>query len=94
MPRMDVDTARKRREQLNAYAEAMNRTRAPLGYSLHDILGVIANQVRGPGRPGDRSCPVADLTVEAFGEIRQTAATLAAAWRAQPRRAGRSSGAA
>ena len=35
MSPMDVDTARKRREQLNAYAEAMNRKRGPLGYSLH-----------------------------------------------------------
>jgi REase_MTES_1575/Protein of unknown function (DUF4011)/AAA domain/Protein of unknown function (DUF3320) len=81
MPRMDVDTARKRREQLNAYAEAMNRTRAPLGYSLHDILGVIANQPAVPAAPATGHAPVADLTIEAFGEIRQTAATLAAAWR-------------
>ncbi|HEY7359517.1 MAG TPA: DUF4011 domain-containing protein, partial [Streptosporangiaceae bacterium] len=81
MARMDVDTARKRREQLNAYAEAMNRTRAPLGYSLHDILGVIASQSTVPAAPATGLAPVADLTVEAFGEIRQTAANLAAAWR-------------
>ena len=81
MARMDVDTARKRREQLNAYADAMNRTRAPLGYSLHDILGVIASQSTVPAAPATGLAPVADLTVEAFGEIRQTAATLAAAWR-------------
>ena len=81
MARMDVDTARKRREQLNAYADAMNRTRAPLGYSLHDILGVIANQSAVPAAPATGLAPVADLSVEAFGEIRQTAATLAAAWR-------------
>ena len=78
---MDVDTARKRREQLNAYAEAMNRPRDPLGYSLHDILGVIANQSTVPAAPATGLAPVADLTVEAFSEIRQTAATLAAAWR-------------
>ena len=58
----------------------MNRPRDPLGYSLHDILGMIATS-HGPGRPGDRPCPGADLTVEVFGEIRQTAAALAAAWR-------------
>jgi len=81
MPPMDVDTARKRREQLNAYAEAMNRTRDPLGYSLHGILGVIASQATVPAAPATGVAPVGDLTVEAFTEIRQTAATLAAAWR-------------
>ena len=81
MPRADVDTARKRREQLNAYAEAMNRTRDPLGYSLHDILGVIANQSTVPDAPATGLAPVGDLTVEAFSEIRQTTAALAAAWR-------------
>ena len=81
MPPADVDTARKRREQLSAYAEAMNRTRDPLGYSLHDILGVIANPSTVPDAPATGLAPVADLTVEAFSEIRQTAAALAAAWR-------------
>ena len=81
MPPMDVDTARKRREQLNAYAGAMNRTRNPLGYSLHDILGALANQSTVPDAPATGLAPVADLTVEAFSEIRQTAAALAAAWR-------------
>ncbi|HLX47426.1 MAG TPA: AAA domain-containing protein [Streptosporangiaceae bacterium] len=37
MPGMDLDSARKRREQLNAYADAMNRPRGPLGYSLHVV---------------------------------------------------------
>ena len=81
MPPADVDTARKRREQLSAYAEAMNRPRDPLGYSLHDILGVIANPSTVPDAPATGLAPVADLTVEAFSEIRQTAAALAAAWR-------------
>jgi hypothetical protein len=81
MPPMDVDTARKRREQLTAYAEAMNRTREPLGYSLHEIIGVIANQSAVPDAPATGRAPVGDLTVEAFSEIRQTAAALAAAWR-------------
>src|SRR5439155_1748785 len=74
MPPMDVDTARKRREQLSAYAEAMNRTRDPLGYSLHDILGALANQSTVPDAPATGLAPVADLTVEGFSEIRQTAA--------------------
>ncbi|HYB87929.1 MAG TPA: DUF3320 domain-containing protein [Streptosporangiaceae bacterium] len=81
MPRIDVDTARKRREQLNGYADAMNRPREPLGYSLHDIFGVIANLEAVPAAPATGLAPVADLTVEVFSEVRQTAATLAAAWR-------------
>src|SRR5262249_3351329 len=81
MPRIDVDTARKRREQLNGYADAMNRPRDPLGYSLHDILGVIANLEEVPAAPATGLAPVAELTVEGVGEIRQTAATRAAAWR-------------
>jgi hypothetical protein len=81
MPPIDVDTARKRREQLNAYADAVNRPREPLGYSLHDIFGVIANLQAVPAAPATGLAPVADLTVEAFSEVRQTAATLAAAWR-------------
>ena len=51
MPRMNVDAARKRREQLNAYADAMNRPRDPLGYSLHDILGMIASMHAVPAAP-------------------------------------------
>ena len=81
MPPADVDTARRRREQLSAYAEAMNRPRDPLGYSLHDILGVIATLRAVPAAPTTGRAPVADLTVEMFGNIRETATTLAGAWR-------------
>lgn len=42
MPAIEVESARRRREQLNAYADAMNRPRDPLGYSLHEVLGMIA----------------------------------------------------
>jgi hypothetical protein len=80
MPPMDVDTVRKRREQLNAYADAMNRRRDPLGYSLHDVLGMIAKLYEVPAAPGTGVAPV-DLTVELFGEIRENAAKLAGAWR-------------
>src|SRR5215831_4122697 len=81
MPRADVDTARQRRDQLSAYADAMNRPRDPLGYSLHDIIGVIANMHAIPAAPATGLAPVADLTVEVFSEVRRTAAALAAAWR-------------
>ena len=80
MSAMDADMARKRREQLNAYADAMNRKRGPLGYSLHDVLGMIAQLQDVPAAPAAGIAP-ADLTVEAFGEIRGNAQRLSAAWR-------------
>ena len=54
MSAMDADMARKRREQLNAYADAMNRKRGPLGYSLHDVLGHDRPAAGCSGRSGDR----------------------------------------
>jgi very-short-patch-repair endonuclease len=80
MSAMDVDAARKRREQLNAYADAMNRPRDPLGYSLHYVLGMIAKLQDVPAAPATGIAPV-DLTVEVFGEIRATAQRLSWAWR-------------
>ena len=80
MPALDIETVRKRREQLNSYADAMNRRREPLGYSLHDVLGMIAQLHGVPAAPATGLAPV-DLTVGVFGEIRATAAQLAAAWR-------------
>jgi hypothetical protein len=80
MPPMDVDTARKLRVQLNAYADAMNRHRGPLGFSLHHVLGIIAKLQDVPAAPATGIAPV-DLTIEVFGEIRGTAERLAGAWR-------------
>jgi hypothetical protein len=77
---IDVDTARRRREELNAYADAMNRPRDPLGYSLHDVLGMIAQLHDVPAAPATGIAPV-DLTVEAFNEIRATAQRLSGVWR-------------
>ena len=86
MTAMDVETVRKRREELNAYADAMNRPRSPLGYSLHDVLGLIARLQEVPVAPVDGMAP-ADLTVEAFGEITSGAERLSTVWR--PARQGR-----
>ena len=86
MAAMDVETVRQRREQLNAYADAMNRPRRPLGYSLHDVLGLIAGLQDVPAAPATGMAPV-DLTVEVFGEIRSAAARLSGVWR--PARQGR-----
>lgn len=80
MPAIDVDTARKRRDQLNAYAAAMNRQRGPLGYSLHNIVGMISTLQDVPAAPATGMAPV-DLTVGAFGEIRGTAERLSGVWR-------------
>ena len=80
MSAIDVDTARKRRDQLNAYAAAMNRRRGPLGYSLHDVLGMISALHNVPAAPATGMAPV-DLTVEAFCEIRGTAERLSGVWR-------------
>jgi hypothetical protein len=77
---IDIDKARQRRQELSAYSEAMNAPREPLNYSLHDVLGMIAQLIDVPAAPATGVAPV-DLTVELFGELRATAATLARAWR-------------
>jgi hypothetical protein len=69
-----------RREQLNAYAEAMNRLRDPLGYSLHDVLGLIANLEHIPAAPTPDLPPIG-LTPEALNAIRDASARVARAWR-------------
>ncbi len=68
------------REQLSAYAHAVNRVRDPLGYSLHDVLAMIASLHAVPAAPATGRAPV-HLTEEVLGEIRGAAAALAAAWR-------------
>ncbi|KWW99028.1 Uncharacterized protein LI90_660 [Carbonactinospora thermoautotrophica] len=80
MSALDLDKARKRREELNAYAAAMNEPRPPLGYSLHQVLGMIAQLHDVPVAPATGIAPV-NLTVELFGRIRETARSLARAWR-------------
>jgi hypothetical protein len=80
MSPMDVDGARKRRQQLNAYAEAMNRKRGPLGFSLHDVLGMIAQLQDVPVAPATGMAH-SFLTIEAFGEIRSIAQRLPGVWR-------------
>ncbi|WP_434739417.1 DUF3320 domain-containing protein [Micromonospora sp. SH-82] len=69
-----------RREQLNAYADAMNRIREPLGYSLHDVLGLIANLDHIPAAPTPDLPPVS-LTPEGLNAIRDAARRAARAWR-------------
>ncbi|WP_405103026.1 DUF3320 domain-containing protein [Micromonospora sp. NBC_01412] len=69
-----------RREQLNAYADAMNKIREPLGYSLHDVLGLIADLDHIPAAPTPDLPPVS-LTPEGLNAIRDAAQRAARAWR-------------
>jgi very-short-patch-repair endonuclease len=80
MPPADLDAARRRREELNAYADAMNRHRDPLGVSLHHVLGQIAQLANVPAAPA-AALSAANLTVAGLGEINSATNSLAAAWR-------------
>ena len=80
VPSGDSEVALTRREQLQEYAIAVHRVRDPLGYSLHDVLAMIASLHAVPAAPVTGRAPVR-LTVEGLGEVRRAAADLAAAWR-------------
>ncbi|MBO0815012.1 MAG: ATP-binding protein, partial [Actinobacteria bacterium] len=80
VPPSDRETARNQREQLREYAYAVNRVRDPLGYSLHDVLAMIASLRTVPAAPATGPAPVR-VTEQMLGEIRRAAASLAAAWR-------------
>jgi hypothetical protein len=77
---MDAQRALIRRNQLNQYADAMNRKRDPLGMSLHQVLGRIALLHDVPVAPLPKS-DVAELTVERYNEVLEAARALAGAWR-------------
>ncbi|WP_433384009.1 DUF4011 domain-containing protein [Actinoplanes sp. CA-142083] len=70
--------ARASREQLSAYAVAMNETREPLGASLHDILGRCARLADVPAAPAPE--PVT-LTPDALRQVADAADRLARSWR-------------
>src|SRR5215831_12570138 len=80
VPPADAEAARSQRAELREYAHAVHRVRAPLGYSLHDVLAMIASLGTAPAAPAAGPAPVR-VTEEVLGEIRRTAAALAAAWR-------------
>jgi len=79
-PPASAEAAAGQRERLGDYAHALNRVREPLGYSLHDVLEMIASLHAVPAAPVPRRAP-AQLTPAVLGEIRRAAADLAAAWR-------------
>ncbi|GLY07922.1 DUF4011 domain-containing protein [Actinoplanes sp. NBRC 101535] len=71
---------RERREQLTAYAYAMNEVRRPLGRTLHDVLGLCARLQDAPAAPVPVIAPTA-VTPEAVRRILQATDRLAASWR-------------
>ncbi|WP_333775810.1 DUF3320 domain-containing protein [Streptomyces sp. IBSBF 3136] len=81
----ELERARRLREELSAYAAAMNETRDPLGHSLHDVLGRLA-LLEQSGTP--RLAPAAEnaqvvrtLTAGALQELAAAAQAVARAWR-------------
>ncbi|MFC4071144.1 DUF4011 domain-containing protein [Actinoplanes subglobosus] len=71
---------REHRERLNAYAEAMNEVREPLGHRLHDVLGMCAQMTDVPAAPVPPSLPV-PLTTQSLQKVRDAAERLGRAWR-------------
>ena len=89
-PGMDAearDLLRLRREQLNAYAAALNEPREPLGRGLHEIIGRFARLVHLPEAPVP-ALHAAALTDEALNRIAQAAGSLTHAWRPALERSG------
>ncbi|MGX6607426.1 DUF4011 domain-containing protein [Micromonosporaceae bacterium Da 78-11] len=72
MDPIDRRAVRERRERLNGYAEAMNRTREPLGHSLHEVLGWCAQLLDVPAAPVPQSRPD-ELTPAAVERVRHAA---------------------
>ncbi|GAA4947228.1 DUF4011 domain-containing protein [Actinoplanes utahensis] len=77
---LDRRTPRELREQLSAYAYAMNEVRKPLGRSLHDVLGICAGLVDAPAAPVP-VIAVETVTSDSLRRIRDAAERLAGAWR-------------
>jgi hypothetical protein len=77
---LDLLAARTRRQELNQYADAMNRPRYPLGSSLHEVLGWIAALHHLPAAPL-AGISAGGLTVEIYSDVKDAAQALAGAWR-------------
>ena len=81
---IDRRAVRERRERLDAYAEAMNRIRHPLGRSLHEVLGICAHLLRRAGRAGAARRSRPSCRPAAFDRVRDAVADYAATWRRRP----------
>ncbi|WP_433790577.1 DUF3320 domain-containing protein [Actinoplanes sp. CA-252034] len=89
-PGMDAearDLLRERREQLNAYARAVNEPRPPLSRSLQEMIGRFARLAEVPEAPAP-ALHAAALTDDAMDRIRDAAAQLVGAWRPANERSG------
>lgn len=75
----DRTKARKDREQLNAYAVALNETRDPLGMSLHHVFGLYA-KLRHPELAPDPETPPDWLTSEDWSNIQHCLGDLSRVW--------------
>ncbi|MBO3744066.1 DUF4011 domain-containing protein [Actinoplanes flavus] len=71
---------RDHRIRLNAYAEAMNEVREPLGHRLHDVLGMCAQMIDVPAAPVPPALPV-PLTTQSLQTVRDAADRMSRAWR-------------
>ncbi|GIE87585.1 DUF3320 domain-containing protein [Actinoplanes regularis] len=74
------EALREHRQRLNAYAEAMNEVREPLGHRLHDVLGMCAQMTDVPQAPAPPELPL-PLTTESLQQVRDAAERLGQAWR-------------
>ncbi|MFE4702798.1 DUF3320 domain-containing protein [Streptomyces sp. NPDC056738] len=81
----ELERARGLREELSAYAAAMNETRAPLQRTLHDVLGrlVLLEQAGTPKLPlaAENGKVVRGLTAGALQELAAASRTIGRAWR-------------
>ncbi len=75
MDPIDRRAVRERRERLDAYAEAVNRVREPLGRSLHDVLGWCAKLLDVPAAPVPNTRP-AELTPALVERVQHAAEQL------------------
>lgn len=71
---------RERREQLNAYAAAMNDIRKPLNMSLHKVLGMSAQITHAAVAPVPEIAPTS-LSDEDYLGVQETLSKLVRAWR-------------
>ncbi|WP_427920938.1 DUF3320 domain-containing protein [Streptomyces sp. cg40] len=81
----ELDRARRLREELSAYAAAMNLPRAPLGRTLHDVLGRLVLLERADTPPltlGARSTgTIRRLTAGQFQALVEAVGAISRAWR-------------
>ncbi|WP_436529707.1 DUF4011 domain-containing protein [Actinoplanes sp. HUAS TT8] len=74
------EALREHRRRLNAYAEAMNEVREPLGHRLHDVLGMCAQMTDVAQAPAPAELPI-PLTTQSLQRVRDAAERLGRAWR-------------